>query len=240
LSEDRLVLRTQGLRSGHGAVEVLHGIDLEVRAAEVVAVLGPNGAGKTTLMRTIVGLNRARAGSIRFGGEAIENRPPEDILAKGIALVPEGRRIFAALSVLENLRMGAYTVRDKATLQERLERTFELFPILAERRSQLAGTLSGGQQQQLAIARALLSDPSLVLLDEPSLGLAPVLVEMVFDLIDDMRARGLTVLLVEQNVHQALQTANRVYVLTSGAIESQGTAKEFRQQHLEAAYLGRA
>jgi branched-chain amino acid transport system ATP-binding protein len=240
LSEDRLVLRTQGLRSGHGAVDVLHGIDLEVRAAEVVAVLGPNGAGKTTLMRTIVGLNRARAGSILFGGEAIENRPPEDILAKGIALVPEGRRIFAALSVLENLRMGAYTVGDKAVLQERLERTFELFPILAERRAQVAGTLSGGQQQQLAIARALLSDPSLVLLDEPSLGLAPVLVEMVFGLIEDMQARGITVLLVEQNVHQALQTANRVYLLTSGVIESQGTAKEFRQQHLEAAYLGRA
>jgi branched-chain amino acid transport system ATP-binding protein len=240
LSEDRLVLRTQGLRSGHGAVDVLHGIDLEVRAAEVVAVLGPNGAGKTTLMRTIVGLNRARAGSILFGGEAIENRPPEDILAKGIALVPEGRRIFAALSVLENLRMGGYTVGDKAVLQERLERTFELFPILAERRAQVAGTLSGGQQQQLAIARALLSDPSLVLLDEPSLGLAPVLVEMVFGLIEDMQARGITVLLVEQNVHQALQTANRVYLLTSGVIESQGTAKEFRQQHLEAAYLGRA
>jgi branched-chain amino acid transport system ATP-binding protein len=202
-------------------------------------VLGPNGAGKTTLMRTIVGLNRARAGSVTFGGEAIENRSPEDILARGIALVPEGRRIFAALSVLENLRMGAYVVGDKAIVQERLERTFELFPVLAERQGQAAGTMSGGQQQQLAIARALMSDPRMVLLDEPSLGLAPVLVERVFELIEDMRARGTTVLLVEQNVHQALQSADRVYLLTSGAVESHGTASEFRRQRLEAAYLGR-
>jgi branched-chain amino acid transport system ATP-binding protein len=202
-------------------------------------VLGPNGAGKTTLMRTIVGLNRARAGSVLFDGEAIENRPPEDVLAKGIALVPEGRRIFADLSVLENLRMGGYVERDNAVLQERLERTFELFPVLAERHEQVAGTMSGGQQQQLAIARALMSEPRMVLLDEPSLGLAPVLVERVFELIEDMRRRGITVVLVEQNVHQALKSADRVYLLTSGTVVSHGAASEFRRQHLEAAYLGR-
>jgi branched-chain amino acid transport system ATP-binding protein len=239
LNGDRLVLQTQGLRSGHGAVEVLHGIDLEVRHGEVVAVLGPNGAGKTTLLRTIMGLTRARAGSIRLHGEAIESQPPENILARGMVLVPEGRRIFAALSVRENLRMGAYVVRDKAVLQERLDHIFRLFPVLAERGTQRAGTLSGGEQQQLAIARALMSDPRLVLLDEPSLGLAPVLVETVFDLIEEMRKREITVLLVEQNVHQALQTADCVYLLTSGVIASRGTSKEFRGQHLEAAYLGR-
>lgn len=239
----RLQLAVRDVRAGYGAVEVLRGVSLHVGAGEIVVVLGPNGAGKTTLLRTLVGLNRARAGEIVLAGERIEREAPESILARGMALVPEGRRLFGGLTVLENLRMGAYLERDQAVVDERLDDVFTRFPVLADRRGQLGGTLSGGEQQQLAIARALMASPRIVLLDEPSLGLAPLLVQVVFDLIEELRAGGLTVLLVEQNVHQALALADRAYVLSTGTVRVEGeSARDLAgtREQLERAYFGEA
>ncbi len=229
------------LRAGWGAVEVLHGVSLHVGGGEIVAVLGPNGAGKSTLLQTLVGLNRPRSGEIRLRGRSIAGDPPERILARGMALVPEGRRLFAGMTVLDNLRMGAYTQREPAAVEQRLEDVFTRFPVLRDRQRQLAGTLSGGEQQQLAIARALMALPWLLLLDEPSLGLAPVLVRVVFDLIDELRASGLTIVLVEQNVDQALNLADRAYVLSTGRIRVEGeSASELAEtrEQLERAYFG--
>ncbi len=229
------------LRSGWGADEVLHGVSLHVGAREIVAILGPNGAGKSTLLQTLVGLNRPRSGEILLRGSPIRGEPPERILARGMALVPEGRRLFAGMTVLENLRMGAYTERNQSSVDERLDDVFARFPVLRDRQRQLAGTLSGGEQQQLAIARALMAHPWLILLDEPSLGLAPVLVRVVFDLIDELRASGLTIVLVEQNVDQALRLADRAYVLSTGRIRVEGeSASELAatREQLERAYFG--
>jgi branched-chain amino acid transport system ATP-binding protein len=234
-------LAVRDLHSGYGAVEILRGVDLDVEAGEIVAVLGPNGAGKSTLLRTLVGLNRPR-GEIVLGAERIDGKAPEQILARGMALVPEGRRLFAGMTVFENLRMGAYLERDGTTFEERLEEVFGRFTVLRDRREQLAGTLSGGEQQQLAIARALMGGPRIILLDEPSLGLAPVLVRVVFDLIEELRGGGLTVLLVEQNVHNALQLADRAYVLSAGRMQVRGeSARELEGRgDLERAYFGEA
>jgi branched-chain amino acid transport system ATP-binding protein len=234
------MLEVRGLTAGYGPVEVLHEISLRVDAGEIVAVLGPNGAGKSTLLRTLVGLLRPRRGEVWFDGQQIDGQAPEDILRLGIGLVPEGRRVFQGLTVLENLRMGAYLERRREAVDERLSSAFEQFPVLAERRHQMAGTLSGGEQQQLAIARALMSRPTMILLDEPSLGLAPVLVAEVFDLIQDLRRDGLTIMLVEQSIHQALEVSDRAYVLASGSIQLEGTAAELRATGLqmEKAYLG--
>ncbi|MBW3592068.1 MAG: ABC transporter ATP-binding protein [Actinobacteria bacterium] len=234
-------LAVRDLRSGYGAVEVLRGVDLHVAAGEIVAVLGPNGAGKSTLLRTLVGLNRPR-GEILLGGERIDGEAPEQILARGMALVPEGRRLFAGMTVLENLRMGAYLERDGSAIEERFEDVFRRFTVLRERRGQLAGTLSGGEQQQLAIARALMGGPRIILLDEPSLGLAPVLIRVVFDLIEELRASGLTVLLVEQNARQALELADRAYVLSTGLMQVEGeSARDLAgRRDIEQAYFGEA
>ncbi len=235
-----MMLAISDLVSGYGPVEVLHGLSLGVEPAETVAVLGPNGAGKSTLLRTIVGLIPAQKGTIVFEDRPIEREMPEDVLEKGIAMVPEGRRVFAGLTVLENLQMGAYLVRDVEKVRTSLDNVFNLFPRLKERKNQLAGTLSGGEQQQLAIARALMSQPKMLLLDEPSLGLAPVIVEVVIELINSLRQRGLTIILVEQNIHQALEISDRAYVLVNGAIKMEGNASELLETglDLEKAYLG--
>jgi branched-chain amino acid transport system ATP-binding protein len=234
------MLEVDSLTVGYGSGDVLHGVSLHVDAGEIVAVLGANGAGKSTLLRTLVGILHPRRGAVRFEGEKIDRDPPEKILRRGIALVPEGRRIFVGLTVLENLLMGAYREPRRAIIEERRADIYKRFPVLEERRHQLGETLSGGEQQQLAIARALMSQPRMLLLDEPSLGLAPALVHAVMRLLQDLREDGLTVLLVEQNVQEALKVADRVYVMTSGAIQIEGHAAELRAGglELERAYLG--
>ena len=234
------MLKVEALTVTYGPVEVLHGISLQVEAGEIVSVLGPNGAGKSTLLRTVVGLLRPRRGAIWFEGARLDGQAPEHITKRGIVLVPEGRRVFAGLTVLENLRLGAYIEPKAEVIAASLAAVFEQFPILAERRHQVAGTLSGGQQQQLAIARALMSRPRLMLLDEPSLGLAPLLVEAILELIQKLRDQGLTMILVEQNVHQALEISDRAYVLASGVVQLEGEAAQLLQTglELERAYLG--
>lgn len=234
------MLEVQSLTAGYGSVDVLHQISLHVDAGEIVAVLGANGAGKSTLLRTLVGLLHPRLGSVRFEGQGIDREPPENILRRGVALVPEGRRIFVGLTVLENLLMGAYLEPRRAVIEERCSDIYKRFPVLEERRHQLGETLSGGEQQQLAIARALMSQPRMLLLDEPSLGLAPGLVHTVMGLLRDLREDGLTVLLVEQNVQEALKVADRVYVMASGTIQIEGDAAELKAGglELERAYLG--
>jgi len=236
------LLQVRNLVVNYGPVEVIHGISLNVEKGEIVSVLGPNGGGKSTLLRTIVGLMRPQQGEISYQAARIDGRSPEDNLAHGIALVPEGRRIFSRLTVLENLWAGAYLVRNKRVVDESLAFVFNQFPILAERRAQLGGTLSGGQQQMLAIGRALMSRPQLMLLDEPSLGLAPILVQDTFQLIQRLRGEGLTIILVEQNARQALEISDRAYVLASGQMQAAGRAEEFQKGglDLERAYLGDA
>lgn len=235
------LLSVEGLTAGYGPVEVLHGVSLEVAEGEVVTVLGANGAGKSTLMGALVGLVRPRAGTISFRGSPIAGAGTERICHLGLTLVPEGRHVFARLTVAENLRMGAYSRRDRSGVAKDLDGLLDRFPILAERRDQRAGTLSGGEQQQLAICRALMARPACVLLDEPSLGLAPVMVDRVFDMVRDLRERdGLTVLLVEQSIHDALAAADRAYIMAGGRVVSSGTSAEMAGAagDLESAYLG--
>lgn len=234
------MLNISDLTSGYGPVEVIHNLSLNVNEGEIVAVLGPNGAGKSTLLKTIVGLIPPQNGAIVFQDRPIERQTPERVLEWGLALVPEGRRVFAGLTVLENLRMGAYLESEAAHIRNRIDYTFDLFPRLKDRHRQLAGTLSGGEQQQLAIARALMSSPKMLLLDEPSLGLAPVIVEVVIDLINNLRKDGLTIVLVEQNIHQALEISDRAYVLVNGSIKLTGNANQLLETGLdmEKAYLG--
>lgn len=234
------MLDVQGVSAGYGAVQVLSDVSLHVDEGEVVAVLGANGAGKSTLMNTLVGIVPARTGTISFLGKSIRGWKTEAIARSGLTLVPEGRRVFSALTVEENLRMGAYGRRDRTAAANDLVELLERFPILAQRRRQPAGTLSGGEQQQLAIARALMSRPRLVLLDEPSLGLAPVVVEVVFDLIRQLNEDGLTFVIVEQSVTQALDVSDRVYVLAGGRVVAEGTSEEMAAaaERLEASYLG--
>ena len=221
----------------YGAVAALRGISIDVGEAEIVALLGANGAGKTTTLRTISGLHRPSAGQVHFAGERIDTMPPHRICALGIGHVPEGRRIFPRMSVDENLDMGAYLVRGDRSKQRR--RVFELFPVLEERRKQDGGTLSGGEQQMLAIGRALMSQPKLLLLDEPSMGLAPIFVARIFEIIREIREHGTTVLLVEQNAAQALQLADRGYVLETGSIVMHDKAKVLlSDDRVRAAYLG--
>jgi branched-chain amino acid transport system ATP-binding protein len=234
------MLEIDELDAGYAAVDVLHGISIQVEAGEIVAILGPNGAGKSTLLKTIVGLIPARKGEIRFDGKEINGLSPEAILGRGLALVPEGREIFTGLTVLENLQVGAYLEPDQKEVARRIADISERFPVLSDRQSQIGVTLSGGEQQQLAIGRALMSAPKMLMLDEPSLGLAPGLVKAVMDLLREIRDDGLTVLLVEQNIHQALEISDRVYVMASGRIQFEGDAVEFRERglELERAYLG--
>jgi branched-chain amino acid transport system ATP-binding protein len=210
-----------------------------VAQGEIVTLLGSNGAGKSTTLRSISGLLKQKTGSIVFEGKELLKLPPEKIISRGISQVPEGRRIFGRLTVEENLDVGAYLVRDKAVIRERKEKAFELFPRLAERRRQKGGTLSGGEQQMLAIARALMQAPRLLLLDEPSMGLAPLLVEAIFDIIRQLNSGGTTILLVEQNARMALKVAHRGYVLANGRLTMEGPAAELaRNPEVQKAYLG--
>lgn len=231
------LLEVTGLSVTYGTIRAVRNLSFRVEVGELVALLGPNGAGKTTTLTALVGQTATSSGSIRFSGEDITNRAPERIVRFGMTLVPEGRKVFTDLTVEENLRLGAVGAGDRRPASE--SELLELFPILADRRSQLAGTLSGGEQQQLAIARALRSSPRLLLLDEPSLGLAPQVVEAIFDLLVRLREAGTTILLVEQNVHQALEIADRAYVLASGQLHLSGSSADLLQSvEIDRAYLG--
>ena len=231
------LLAVQDLVTAYGSVEALHGISFHVDDGEIVALLGANGAGKTTTLRTISGLLRPRAGEVRFAGERIDTRPAHEIVRLGLTHVPAGRWIFTLLTVEENLRLGAYA--ERRVSREALDRVFTQFPRLAERRRQLAGTLSGGEQQMLAMARALMTRPRLLLLDEPSMGLAPVLVRGIFQTIAEINRQGTTVLLVEQNANAALRLARRAYVLETGRIALEGLGAELaRNEAVRRAYLG--
>ena len=234
------LLDIRDLQVSYGNVEVLHGISLEVGEGEIVALLGSNGAGKTTTLRAISGLIRPRAGQIVLAGQPLAGLRAHQIVALGLGHVPEGRRMFGSLSVEENLRLGGYLIRsDGAVLSQRMAGVYETFPRLGERRSQLAGTLSGGEQQMLAIARALMLRPRIVVLDEPSMGLAPKLVRVIFGMIADICKEGTSILLVEQNARQALRIAHRAYVLESGRIALAGPAHQLAQDNrVRAAYLG--
>jgi branched-chain amino acid transport system ATP-binding protein len=220
-------------------VEAVRGIDFEIREGEIIALLGANGAGKSSTLNALVGLVPVADGTVLFDGIDITDNAPETLAPAGLTLAPEGRRVFGTLSVAENLMMGAYGIRDKAAIAAAWERVYTLFPILHERRDQFAGTLSGGQQQMLAVGRALMSTPRLLLLDEPSLGLAPKIVEQVFELIMLLRDQGVTLAVVEQNVAMALEVADRGYLMSGGEIVTAGTAEELAQSDaLHSAYLG--
>ena len=233
------MLSVSDLSVRYGAISALRGVSLAINAGELVALVGVNGAGKTTTLCAIAGALKPHQGTILFQGEAIQGRPPEAITRKGVALVPEGRDILPSLSVEENLRLGAFVRRDRLEYQGDLAQMIELFPILGQRLRQAGGTLSGGEQQQLAIARALMSHPSLLMLDEPSLGLSPVLVDQVFELIGRLHARGVTILLVEQNVERTLEIADRAYLLRTGRVEAEGTPDHIRGAvDVEGVYLG--
>lgn len=233
------LLKIDNCKVRYGAVEAVRGVSLEIRKGEIVALLGANGAGKSSTMNAIAGLVPVASGKVWFEDRDITRLPPEEIPIAGLTLSPEGRRVFGTLSVDENLRMGAYTLRDKAAAAKARERVLHLFPILSERLKQYAGTLSGGQQQMLAIGRALMCNPRLLLLDEPSLGLAPLIVQQVFDLIGKLRDEGVTVFLVEQNVAGALAISDRAYIMTSGTILREGTANQIKSGGMMAdSYLG--
>ena len=233
------MLKLEDVHARYGAIVALRGVSIEIREGELVALLGANGAGKSTLLSTIAGVLRPHRGKVEFRGESLVGLVPETIVRRGLAMVPENREIFPALTVGENLRLGAYIRKDREEYLADLERMFALFPILQERFDQPAGTLSGGEQQQLAIARALMSHPDLLMLDEPSLGLAPKILEQVFALIEHLHESGVTILLVEQNVALSLAIADRAYVLNMGAVQASGTPEELRQ-HVDMAsvYLG--
>jgi branched-chain amino acid transport system ATP-binding protein len=232
------ILAIGGLHAGYGATEILRGVDLIVSSGEIVAVLGANGAGKSTLNRVISGVTRAWRGTIRFAGAAIERERPAAIVARGLIHVPEGRRIFSNMTVRENIDLGAYR-RGRARRSQNRERVFSIFPRLAQRQAQRAGTLSGGEQQMLAIGRGLMAEPRLLILDEPSLGLSPLLVEELFALIKSIHAEGIALLLVEQNVVQSLEVAARAYILDNGVFVLEGSAADIRDNaELKRAYLG--
>lgn len=233
------MLELQDVQAYYGNIQALKGINLNVQAGEIVTLIGANGAGKSTTLMTISAVVPIRSGSITFLGKDITKTATDKVVAMGITQVPEGRMIFPALTVLENLRMGGYLRKDKAGLQEDEDRAFELFPILKERRKQYGGTLSGGEQQMLAIGRALMARPNLLLLDEPSLGLAPLVVENIFNVIVQINKEGTTVLLVEQNAHMALQVAHRGYVLETGLVTMSGKASNLLEDpKVQTAYLG--
>jgi len=232
------ILKVDNINVYYGAIHAIKGISFEVNEGEVVTLIGANGAGKSTTLQTVSGLLHSRTGSIEFNGENLAKIPPHIVVRKGLAQVPEGRRIFQQMSVEENLEMGAYT-RDKSELESDLESVYKQFPRLLERRRQIAGTLSGGEQQMLAIGRALMSHPKLLMLDEPSMGLAPILVEQIFDIIRQLNEAGTTILLVEQNAQMALSVAHRAYVMETGKITLSGTGKELAESdQVRKAYLG--
>ncbi len=234
-----LVLQVEDIHTFYGTIEALKGISLEVRSGEIVTLIGSNGAGKTTTLRSINGLNRPRRGTILFEDNDVTRTPPHEIVRRGISQSPEGRKLFPRMTVIENLEMGAFQRTDRTEIREDLDRVFSLFPRLAERKSQKAGTLSGGEQQMCAIGRALMARPKLLLLDEPSMGLAPIFVERIFETLKEINAQGTTILLVEQNAMMALDVASRGYVLETGkvALADQASAL-LRNEQLRKTYLG--
>jgi len=234
-----MLLSVNNLEVCYGVISALHGVSVEINKGEIVTLIGSNGAGKTTLLRTISGLLRPKNGTIRFADADITRLPPHEIVHRGICHVPEGRQVFANLTVRENLDLGAYQEHDRARWRSNLDRCYDLFPILSERQTQRAGTLSGGEQQMLAIARALMARPELLLLDEPSLGLAPLVVRTIFQIIREINAAGTTVFLVEQNAHMALNIAHRAYVLQTGrVIKSDKASVLLDDPDVKKAYLG--
>lgn len=233
------MLRLENIYAGYGGTEVLRGVSIEVNAGEVVTIVGANGAGKTTTLRSLCGLVKPTQGTVEFEGQRLEGRRPDEIVASGITLIPEGRQLFPFITVRDNLLMGAYKKAARADVKLRLEQVLELFPRVRERLEQNAGSLSGGEQQMVAIARGLMSDPKLLIFDEPSLGLSPLLVSQVFGIIDKILALGTTVLIVEQNIVHTLRVAHRGYVLENGTVTLSGTGKELLENpHVKRAYLG--
>lgn len=233
------MLEIKDLQVYYGVIQAIKGISFHVEQGEIIALIGSNGAGKTTTLQTITGMLQPKAGQIIFEGKDITKVPGHEIVAMGMAHVPEGRRVFAELSVLENLRLGAYTRKDKNEVEESLQKIYQSFPRLEERKNQPAGTLSGGEQQMLAMGRALMSKPRIVLMDEPSMGLSPILVQEIFRIIEDISASGTTVLLVEQNANKALSIADRAYVLETGNIVLEGKASDLlADEAIKKAYLG--
>lgn len=233
------LLEIKDLEVNYGVIKAIKGVSFDVNEGEIIALIGANGAGKTTILHTITGLIQAKKGSIVFDGKELTKTPPHKIVSMGMAHVPEGRRIFQQLSVLENLKLGAYTRKDKSEIVSTLKMVYERFPRLEERKNQVAGTLSGGEQQMLAMGRALMSKPRIILMDEPSMGLSPLLVSEIFDIIKVINESGTTVLLVEQNAKKALSIADRAYVLETGKITLSGDAKDLiNDESVKKAYLG--
>jgi branched-chain amino acid transport system ATP-binding protein len=235
------ILSIAGLQVAYGGIQAVKGIDLEVREGELVALIGANGAGKTTTLKAITGTQPWSAGEVSYQGRTIRGKGAHELVSRGLAMVPEGRGVFARMTIVKNLMMGAYTRRDAGGVRRDVERMFETFPRLKERAAQLAGTLSGGEQQMLAMARALMSAPKLLLLDEPSMGLAPIMVEKVFEVVRSVAAQGTTILLVEQNARLALEAASRAYVMDSGLVTMAGEARALLDDpRVRTAYLGEA
>ena len=233
------LLKVSGLKVAYGGIQAVKGVDFEVRAGELVTLIGSNGAGKTTTMKAITGLLPLNDGVIEYMGQSIRGRGPWDLVKQGLAMVPEGRGVFTRMTITENLQMGAHIRRDKAGIAQDMERVFTTFPRLHERKDQLAGTMSGGEQQMLAMGRALMSRPKVLLMDEPSMGLSPIMVDKIFEVVREVHRQGVTILLVEQNASRALEIADRAYVMESGIISMSGDAKVMLDDpKVRAAYLG--
>jgi branched-chain amino acid transport system ATP-binding protein len=233
------LLEIRDLAVAYGGVQALWGVTAHVDKGSIVSFVGANGAGKTSLLKTIAGVNRPQKGGVFLEGKELSGMKPEDVVNEGISLVPEGRRLFARLTVMENLELGAYISRARSSFKDSLERCFELFPVLKARSTQIAGSLSGGEQQMLAIARSLMSNPSILMLDEPSLGLSPLVVKMMFELVESLNKTGATILLVEQNIYQALKISHRAYVMKTGKIAMEGSGEELlADPGIQNAYLG--
>ena len=233
------MLEVENVSAGYGLVQILWGVSFKIKEKEIVSIIGPNGAGKTTLVKTIIGLLPPKSGTICFKGESIEKLPPYEIVKKGISMIPEGREIFPRMTVDENLRLGAYIVPDKSKVKDSKEKVYQIFPVLKKKEKLLAQNLSGGEQQMLVIGRSLMSNPQLLILDEPSLGLAPIIVEKVLDTLSKINEDGMTILLVEQNIRDSLTIANRGYVLEEGKIIIEGEGRELlANSHIKEVYLG--
>jgi len=233
------LLKVKGLKVAYGGIKAVKGIDMEVREGELISLIGSNGAGKTTTMKAVTGSLPFEGGDVEYLGQSIKGKGSWDLVKQGLAMVPEGRGVFTRMTITENLQMGAYIRRDKAGIEADIERMFGIFPRLRERKDQLAGTMSGGEQQMLAMARALMSQPKVLLLDEPSMGLSPIMVDKIFEVVRDVSAQGVTIVLVEQNARRALQIADRAYVMDSGEIIMAGPGKDMLDDpKVRAAYLG--
>lgn len=233
------MLEIENVSAAYGMIQILWDVSFKIKEKEIVSIIGPNGAGKTTLVKTVMGLLPAKSGTIRFKGENIENLPPYEIVKKGVTLIPEGREIFPRMTVEENMLLGAYTIKDKKQVKESKEQMYQIFPVLRKKEKALAQTLSGGEQQMLVIGRSLMSNPELLILDEPSLGLAPIIVAKVLDTLRKINEEGVTVLLVEQNIRDSLNIADRGYVLEEGKIIIEGKGRELlSNDHIKEVYLG--